>query len=170
VTEIANGRNLEKRIPSAEIEDLTKLEGESIDDAPPPRRRGSLLPMEVRKHCVKISKLPPELRADFEADPKLKDRAARYLRVLWPPRSRGPGRPPLPGVTKAIRLLHEFRRQYPEEKNSQLWNRIFPLALPGYETLTADEKRRQGKELKDRVRSRENQQRRRRRQSKRQSP
>jgi hypothetical protein len=134
------------------------------------QRRGSRLPTELRRHLVEISKqLPAELRRDFKADPKLKDRASRFLRLLWPPRSRRPGRPALPGVTEAIRLLQNFRRQHPDEKPPQLWDRICLQVLTGYETLTDDEKRRQRRELKDRVRSRRNQQRRRRR-SKRHSP
>ena len=68
------------------------------------------------------------------ADPKLKERTARFLRSLLPPQ-RKRGRPGIASVSKAIMLLQRFRRHYAEEKPEQTWKRIYPQAIPGYASM-----------------------------------
>lgn len=70
---------------------------------PKRRRSGPRLPAVVRKEIARFAR---ELRQQwrlFLADPKLKDRAARFLRSLLPPKCKR-GRPGIDSVTKAIRL------------------------------------------------------------------
>lgn len=42
------------------------------------------------------------------------------------------GRPGREDVTKAIRLLRQYRRQYPAERPAEHWPRMYPLVIPGY--------------------------------------
>jgi hypothetical protein len=85
------------------------------------------------------------------ADPKLKDRASRFLRSLLPPHRRR-GRPGLGSVTVAIRLLNRFKRQHPEEKPEQIWKRIYPAAIPGYDAMSELEQNDARHVLRERVR------------------
>ena len=90
------------------------------------------------------------------SDPKLKDRASRFLRSLLPPQ-RKRGRPGIAGVTKAISLLKRFRRQYPNDKPEQIWKRVYTEAIPRYASMEREHQRAERLLLRERVRSRKNQ-------------
>jgi len=55
-------------------------------------------------------------------------------------------------VTKAIRLLRQFRRQYPDNRGEEIWTRIYPQAIPGYEAMTELEQEDARQVLRERVR------------------
>src|SRR5215831_9878958 len=81
--------------------------------APKPKRRrrsGPRPPVAVRREITRCAQELRQHRKLFMADPKLKDRTARFLRSLLPPQ-RKRGRPGLPSVSKAILLLRTFSRQ-----------------------------------------------------------
>jgi putative DNA-invertase from lambdoid prophage Rac len=40
-----------------------------------------------------------------------------------------------PSVTKAIRLLNELRRQYPQDRAAELWKQVYPVAILGYDAM-----------------------------------
>ena len=88
---------------------------------------GPALPREVRKEITRCAQALRQHRKFFIADAKLKDPVARALRSMLPPH-RKRGRPGLDRVTKAIRLLKQFRRQYLHEKPS------VGASLPGSHT------------------------------------
>jgi hypothetical protein len=94
------------------------------------------LPRELRKEIAAFArKLAKEHQAVFTEDPTRRKRAGQYLTALLPPKRRR-GRPGDPTVTKAIRLLRKFRRQYPNEHGERIWGRIYPLAIPNYTSMT----------------------------------
>jgi hypothetical protein len=130
--------------------------------APKPKRRrrpGPRLPASVRKEIARFAReLRRQHRKFFTADPKLKDRAARFLRSLLPPK-RKRGRPGIDSVTKAIRLRQRFRQQYPGEKPEQIWKRIYPEAIPGYASMDRERQKAERLLLRERVRSRRHRQR-----------
>jgi hypothetical protein len=91
----------------------------------------------VRKEITQVARqLKEKYRALFIADPKLKDRVARLLRSLLPPKPRRRGRPGRKDVTTAILLLARFRRMYPTERAELLWRRVYPLAIPNYNGMS----------------------------------
>jgi hypothetical protein len=118
-------------------------------------RTGHLLPREVRKEITRCAQQLRQHRKLFMADPKLKDRAIRFLRSLLPPKRRS-GRPGLASVSKAIILRAKLRRQYPNEKPQNIWKRIYPEAIPGYASM--DKQRQQAERLllRERIRCRRN--------------
>jgi len=64
----------------------------------------------MRKEITRLAReLNRQHHQPFIADSKLKDRAARLLRSLLPPK-RKRGRPGIASVTKAIQLRARFRR------------------------------------------------------------
>jgi hypothetical protein len=38
-------------------------------------------------------------------------------------------------LTRAIRLHSRFRRQYPQEPEREIWDRVCGILIPGYDTL-----------------------------------
>jgi hypothetical protein len=120
-------------------------------------RSGPRLPAALRKEIAHFARELRRHRNLFIADPKLKDRASRFLRSLLPPQ-RKRGRPGLDSVTKAIRLRQRFRRQYPGEKPEQIWKRVYPEAISGYAGMDRERQKAERLLLRDRVRSRRNQQ------------
>src|SRR5882724_1896536 len=98
---------------------------------PKRRRSGPRLPAVVRKEITRCLRQLRQHRKLFTADPRLKDRTARFLRSILPPKRRR-GRPGLGSVTVAIQLLNRFKRQHPEEKPEQIWKRIYPEAISKY--------------------------------------
>jgi hypothetical protein len=127
------------------------------------KRLSSPIPRELLRAIVQMArKLKKDHGPQFAANPELKNHAARLFRSILPPRPKRRGRPPIDTVTTAIRLLRTFKRSHPNEKPEQIWARIYPLAIPSYESFSKDEKRAQRLLLRDRVRSRRNQNRRRR--------
>ena len=117
------------------------------------QRAGPALPREVRKEITWCARQLRHHRELFTADPTLKNRASRFLRSLLPPQ-RKRGRPGLDSVTKAVRLLRQFRRQYPHEKPAQLWARVYPEAIPGYADMDRERQKAERLLLRERVRSR----------------
>jgi hypothetical protein len=124
------------------------------------RRPGPRLPTAVRKEIARFARELRQHRKLFIADPKLKDRASRFLRSLLPPR-RKRGRPGIDSVTIAIRLRNRFRRQYPGEKPEQIWKKVYPKAIPGYARMDRERQKAEQLLLRERVYSRKLQQRRR---------
>ena len=119
--------------------------------------------------------LPVELQADletfatqcgqkhaaaFEADPHLKELCARALRTRLPPHT-PTGRPGLVSVTRALRLLKQYRKTHPADSAAERWARIYSQVIPMHATLSRDRRIHEQHLLRDRVRSRRNMQRRR---------
>lgn len=118
------------------------------------RRPGPALPATVRKEIARFAReLKRGHRQLFIADPKLRDRASRFLRSLLPPQ-RKRGRPGLPSVSKAILLLRKCRREYPHDKPAQLWARIYPEAIPGFASMDRERQKAERLLLRERVRNR----------------
>jgi hypothetical protein len=115
------------------------------------------LPAAVRKEIARFAReLRKQQHKVFVTDPKLKDRAARFLRSLLPPQ-RKRGRPGIDSVTKAIRLRQRLRRQYPGEKPEQIWKRIYPETITGYASMDRERQKAERLLLRERVRGRRNQ-------------
>jgi hypothetical protein len=133
-----------------------------IQDCGAPRR-GHLkyrhgIPGEVRKEIIRCAReLNRSYRGRFISDQTLKDRAARLLRSLLPPKPRRRGRPGRPDVTQAIRLLELFKRHYPDEKPAEHWARLYPLVIQGYGGMNSVEQRDARERLRERVRWRQRQ-------------
>jgi hypothetical protein len=107
----------------------------------------------VRKEITQCARQLRQYRKVFMADPKLRDRASRFLRSLLPPK-RKRGHPGIPSVTTAILLLRNLRRQYPSEKPEQIWKRIYPEAIPEYASMDRERQKAERLLLRERVRSR----------------
>lgn len=120
------------------------------------RRPGPRLPAVVRKEITQCAQQLRQHRNLFMADPKLKDRASRFLRSLLPPK-RKRGRPGDPVVTKAIVLIARLQRQHPEHERRQLWQQVYKAVTPNYANLPREQQRSQEIMLRERVRSRRNQ-------------
>jgi hypothetical protein len=124
------------------------------------RSSSPAMPRELLKDIVRLGR---EIRKRhgtlFVANPNMKDRAARLLRSMLPPKPRRRGRPAIDSVTIASRLLRNLRKRYPNEKPAQTWARIYPLAVPHWETLSPADKQSAALQLRNRVRSRRNQRR-----------
>jgi hypothetical protein len=119
------------------------------------RRRSATppVPAAVRKEIIHIAReLNRQHGQLFKANPKLKDRAARFLRSLLPPRPRRRGRPGIDSVTKAIQLRAKLRRQYPGERPEQIWRRIYPEAISGYAGMSTVDQKNARQVLRERVR------------------
>src|SRR5262249_1336937 len=98
-------------------------------------RRSALndFPRDLRtEHAGVARKLAKQHRDLCTSDPNLRKRAGQFLTALLPPKPRRRGRPGLPSVTTAIRLLRKYKRQYPNERPAKIWERIYPEAIPGY--------------------------------------
>jgi hypothetical protein len=61
------------------------------------------------------------------------------------------GRPGIPAVTAAIRLLQQFRRLYPQERSGELWKGVCPAAIPGYASMSPIRQKTAREELRERV-------------------
>ena len=126
----------------AELDALIQVDAERRQHRPQPKRRSRRrsdpgIPAAVRKEITWLAReLNQQYRDRFISDPKLKDRTSRLLRSLLPPKPRRRGRPGIPSVTVAIRLLQQFRRQYPRERGEEIWRRIYPKAIPRFDAMT----------------------------------
>jgi len=127
---------------------------------PERRRTRSPLPREVRKEITRCAQQLRQYRKLFMDDPKLRERAARVLRSLLPPK-RKRGRPGMRSVTRATLLLKRLQREHPQEDRRQIWQRVYPQAIPDYGSLTREQQRGQENVLREQVRSRRHQQRKR---------
>jgi hypothetical protein len=158
--QVGNGVAIEDRDPRfAELDiqiDAAQADRNQQTRAKPRkhRRPSPRLPTAIRKEIVQFAReLRRQHRNLFIADPKLKDRASRFLRSPLPPKPKR-GRPGLDSVTKAIQLRKRFRRQYPGEKPEQIWKRIYPEAVPGYASMDRERQKAERILLRERVRSR----------------
>jgi hypothetical protein len=133
---------------------MSRPESKQLRGGPPPAPEpqvGEATPRSKRRNlnqqplipaavCKEITQAARELkrnhRALFIADPMLKDRVARLIRSLLPPKPRRRGRPGRKDVTTAILLLARFRRQYPTERAELHWRRVYPLAIPNYDAMS----------------------------------
>jgi hypothetical protein len=114
------------------------------------------LSREIRKEVAQFArKLAKGYRSQFTSDTNLRKRAGQFLAALLPPKPRRRGRPGLPSVTTAIRLLRQFRRQYPKDSGGKIWERIYPQAIPDYASLSELEQADARQELRERVRWRQ---------------
>jgi len=74
--------------------------------------------------------------------------------AVQPPRQKR-GRPGLDSVTAAIRLRRTFGKQRPGERPAQIWQRIYPEAIPGYAGMSAVQQGGAHEQLRERVRWRQ---------------
>jgi hypothetical protein len=119
------------------------------------------LPREVRKEITRFARqFKRQNRKLFIADPKLKDRASRFLRSLLPPK-RKRGRPGIPSVTRALLILKRLQRQQPGLKPQERWQLIYSKVIPNYKELTRELQRALEVVLREQVRGRRSQRRRR---------
>jgi len=117
------------------------------------RRRQAAIPRELRTEVTQCAKsLARKYAHLFAGDRKLKDRIMRLVRALLPPRPRRRGRPANTDVTRAIRLLRKFHRDYPEEVPRQHWARVYPLVIPNFHSMTDPEQDTSRFALRERVR------------------
>ena len=121
---------------------------------PNPRRRSAPpLPAAVRKEIRRLARaLNGQHGRLFLADPKLKDRAGRFLKSLLLPKPRRRGRPGMSSVTTAINLLGRLRRQYPAERRAKIWQRIYPEVIANYAGMNAVDQKYARQVLRERVR------------------
>jgi hypothetical protein len=162
-SDIATANSPEHRAPRfAELDAKIKAARTTRQRSPGNRskrhRDGPRLPAAVRKEITRCAQQLRQHRLLFISDPKLKDRAARFLRSLLPPR-RKRWRPGIDSVTKAIRLLNLLRRQHAAEKPELIWKRIYPEAIPGYEGMDRERQKAERLLLRERVHSRRHRQR-----------
>jgi hypothetical protein len=109
----------------------------------------------ARRKLIFLVRLGREHRAQFSSDPNLRERAGRYLTALLPPKFRRRGRPGRPDVTKAIRLLRKFRREYPHERGEKRSGSGFiPRQFQGT-SVTEPEQNDGRQQLRERVRWRQ---------------
>jgi hypothetical protein len=115
------------------------------------RRREPSIPKELRIAITQHARMiASEYRKLFAADRQLKDRVVRLLRALLPPRRRR-GRPRNQSTTRAIELYRKFRRQCPEEQPRATWSRVYPLVIPGYDSMPELEQRTAREKLRERI-------------------
>jgi len=127
-----------------------------------PKRKEPAIPPQLMKDLRELAERHRRLfKAEFLADPKLKDRAARFYGSLLLPKPKRRGRPPIESVTVAARLHKEYKRQYPELKAEEIWQMIYPQVIPHYRALENEQKKAQHPLLRNRMRSRNGQRRRR---------
>jgi hypothetical protein len=146
----------------AELDAQIEAEAESHHQRTPSkskrrRRSGPRLPAAVRKEITLCVRQLRKHRTFFVEDEKLKDRAARFLHSLLPPK-RKRGRPGLASVTKASMLRRKLRKVYPDDKPEQIWKKIYPEAIPGYAAMHQERQKAERILLRERVRSRTTQQ------------
>jgi hypothetical protein len=125
---------------------------------PKPRRRRQptirkQLPKQLRKEIAQQAR-DLSKRYDFIADRTLKQRVVRLMAAMLPPRPRRRGRPCNEEITRAILLYSRARRQHPEEKPHESWERVCVLLYPGYEALPDIARRDTCEGLRLRVKSR----------------
>jgi hypothetical protein len=104
------------------------------------RQAGPRIPATVRKE---VSRCARQLRKHgklFFADDQLKNRVARVLRSMLPPK-RKRGRPGNPMLTKAILLLKKLQHEYQEQERKDLWQQVYRQVIPDYANLPREQQR-----------------------------
>ena len=146
----------------AEIKAEEAIRQARTSPKPPRQRRQSSprVPATVRKEISWCAQQLRQYRKLFIVDPKLRDRAARFIRSLLPPK-RKRGRPGIPSVTKAILMLKKLHREHPAQERREHWPQVYRQVIPNYATLTREQQRGQELLLREQVRSRRSQRRRR---------
>jgi hypothetical protein len=115
------------------------------------RWKREAIPEQIRQGVIEFAQaLAANHAANFAANLKLKHRVARLLLTELPPRRR-PGRPGLPAVTRAAKMLDELRRLHPGKPSRDLWRRIYPAVIEGYDSMNKLERRDAARELCRRV-------------------
>jgi hypothetical protein len=110
------------------------------------------LPRVVRKELATFArKLARDHRALFVSDPIYRKRAGQFLSALLPPKPRHRGRPGRADVTAAIRLLRQFRNEYPTERPAAHWRRVYPLVIPSYTSMSEIEQSDARQEFRERA-------------------
>jgi hypothetical protein len=118
------------------------------------RRPTVSIPRPLRRDITRFAgTVAKKYCQQFTAERELKDRVADLLRALLPPRRRR-GRPRDPTITRAMMLLGNFRRKYPQEKRREIWNRVCLILISGYADLSEWEQREARENLQARVKSR----------------
>jgi hypothetical protein len=113
----------------------------------------SALPRSLRQELATFArKLAGEHALLFGSDPLYRKRAGQFLTALLPPKSRRRGRPGRKDVTRVIRLKAKFCRLYPHERPDQIWRRIYPVVISGYESMNDVERKDARERLRERVR------------------
>ncbi len=144
-------------------EAVSKPLGFDTQEAGSSRRRTSPsaqkpLPVELVTDIMAAArKVVEQHELSFLADRKLKDRAARLFRTVLPPRPGRPGRKRIANVTLAVRLQRRLKRENPDAKPEQIWARVYPKAIPNYQSLTSETRWNEQRRLRDRVHSRKRQ-------------
>jgi hypothetical protein len=116
------------------------------------KRQRETIPEPIRRAVIEFAQgLQGNHAAVFVSNPRLKHRVARLLAAELPPARRRPGRPGLPDVTKAQRMLEELRCLYPNQPACILWRSIYPEVIEGYDSLSKPERRAAAQELCRRV-------------------
>jgi hypothetical protein len=115
-------------------------------------RPESPIPAELRSEVVRFSRnIAKKHRKVFVADRGIKLQVLRLMQALLPPRPRPRGRPGDPSVTHAMKLHSKFRRQFPKLLPRELWVKVYPLAINGWEGMTDLERCDARQTLHDRV-------------------
>jgi hypothetical protein len=96
------------------------------------RRRAPSIPGELRKEAAANAKaMGKKYRKLFNADRTLKERVARYITLLLPPRARR-GRPRNMETTRAVSEYRKRRRQCPNERPRESWNFVAGKLIPDF--------------------------------------
>ena len=115
------------------------------------RRKACRIAPDVRREILQFAcRLRQRYSPRFKADAELRTKAGRLLRNLLPPRRRR-GRPGDPTTTRAILLHRKLRRKFPEETPRQVWSRVYPLAIPGYDAMAEIEQQSARERLRERI-------------------
>src|SRR5262249_20608926 len=110
------------------------------------------LPREVRTELAQFArKLARQFKSLFASDPLYGKRAGQFLTALLPPKPRRRGRPGIRSVTVAIRLLQQLKRDYPNERPAERWQRIYLQVIPNYTGMSEVEKSDARAQLRQRV-------------------
>ena len=131
-----------------------------------PRRRrrkpGVGVPRALRRELRAVGRdLAKRYKDFFLRDRELRDRCAKLLRVLLPPR-RAAHHPRDAHITRALRTYRTLRRKHAEQPPREIWHLVCQRTIPGFSLLSETEQSDQCNALRERARSRERSMRRRR--------
>jgi len=116
------------------------------------RRQAPTIPAALRHDVTQFARgVARKYRKLFAADLQLKHRLLRLSKALLPPQPRRRGRPRNPVVTRAITAYAKLHRQFPDEQPRAVWARVYPIAIPGYESMSDLDQRSAREELHQRV-------------------
>lgn len=120
-----------------------------------PRKHAPLTPKQLRKETAEFARaLKKRYPKQFTSDRKLKERVARLLKSMLPPKPRRRGRPGIDSVTEAIAKLRKLEREHPDERPAHRWHRIYAEVIPNYARMNEHHQKQARSVLRERVRSR----------------